>query len=86
MRPPLYVPSAQVLSVAKKTDAVPYDVPGVEMTHDGELCRFDAFLKNHELGDPALGRLALIVRGADTSCLDLTPQWPPRGYSATPLA
>ncbi len=70
----LYVPSNQVLKVAADTGAVPYDVPGVEMTHDGELCSFDAFIKKHELKDPALDQLALIVRGADTSRLDLTPQ------------
>ncbi len=70
----LYVPANQVLTVAAETGAVPYDVPGVEMTHDGDLCSFDAFLKKHELKDPALDQLALIVRGADTSRLDLTPQ------------
>jgi hypothetical protein len=70
----LYVPSADVLSVANKTDAIPYDIPGVELTHDGELCSFDAFLKKYQLDDPALQQLALIVRGADTSRLELTPQ------------
>jgi len=72
----LYVPSAEVLGVAEKTGAIPYDIPGVEMTHDGELCSFDAFLKKHALRDPALDQLAAIVRGADTSRLDLTPQSP----------
>ncbi len=70
----LYVPSHQVLKVAADTGAVPYDIPGVEMTHDGELCSFDAFIKKHQLQDPALAQLALIVRGADTSRLELTPQ------------
>lgn len=70
----LYVPASQVLTVAAETGAVPYDIPGVEMGHDGELCSFDAFIKKHELKDPALDRLALIVRGADTSRFDLTPQ------------
>jgi len=70
----LYVPANQVLKVAHDTGAVPYDIPGVEMTHDGELCSFDAFINKHELKDPALDQLALIVRGADTSRLDLTPQ------------
>jgi hypothetical protein len=54
--------------------AVPYDVPGVEMTHVGDLCSFDAFLSKYKLADPALGQLATVVRGADTSRLDLTPQ------------
>ena len=70
----LYVPSGDVLSVANKTNAIPYDIPGVELTHEGELCSFDAFLKKYQLDDPALQRLALIVRGADTSRLQLTPQ------------
>src|SRR3954453_3853898 len=70
----LYVPAAQVLAVAAATGAVPYDVVGVEMSHVGELCSFDAFLAKHDLDNPALQQLAAIVRGADTSQLDLTPQ------------
>jgi len=70
----LYVPAGEVLAVAEATGAVPYDIPGVEMGHVGELCSFDAFLAKHQLDDPALQQLAAIVRGADTSRLDLTPQ------------
>ena len=43
----LYVPAATVLQVAQDTGAIPYDVPGVEMTHDGDFCSFDAFLKKY---------------------------------------
>lgn len=71
----LYVPAAEVLATAERTGAVPYDIPGVEMSHVGDRCSFDAFVLKHGLGaDPALQQLALIVRGADTSRLDLTPQ------------
>jgi hypothetical protein len=71
----LYVPAGEVLRVAAETGATPYDVPGVEMTHVGELCSFDAFLRKHGLDDdPALQQLATIVRGADTARLDLAPQ------------
>jgi hypothetical protein len=70
----LYVPADQVLRVAADSGATPYDVPGVEMTHVGELCSFDAFIKKHALTDPALQQLATIVRGADTSRLDLASQ------------
>jgi hypothetical protein len=63
-----------VLQVAQETGAIPYDVPGVEMTHEGDLCSFDAFLKKYDLTDAALQQLAVIVRGADTSRLDLAPQ------------
>lgn len=70
----LYVPAAEVIAQAAATGAVPYDVPGVELSHEGELCSFDAFLKKYELGDPALHQLATIVRGADTAHLELAPQ------------
>jgi hypothetical protein len=70
----LYVPASQVLNTAAETGAIPYDIPGVEMSHVGELCSFDAFLVKYGLDDPALEQLAAIVRGADTSRLDLTPQ------------
>lgn len=70
----LYVPPAEVLVVAERTGALPYDIPGVELSHVGELCSFDAFLSRFGLVDPALQQLAAIVRGADTSRLDLTPQ------------
>ncbi|SPD46679.1 chromate resistance protein ChrB domain-containing protein [Cupriavidus neocaledonicus] len=71
----LYVPAADVVRIANESGAIPYDVPGVELTHVGELCSFDAFLDKYNLGgDPALQQMACIVRGADTSRLDLTPQ------------
>jgi hypothetical protein len=70
----LYVPADQVLKVAEETGAIPYDIPGVEHGHVGELCSFDAFLRLHDLTDPALQQLAVIVRGADTGRLDLAPQ------------
>jgi hypothetical protein len=70
----LYVRASDVLRVANETGATPYDIPGVEMGHVGERCSFDAFLAKYNLDDPALQKLADIVRGADTSRLDLTPQ------------
>jgi hypothetical protein len=72
----LYVPAGEVLRVAAATGATPYDIPGVEMGHVGADCSFDTFLKKYNLTDPALQRLAAIVRGADTGCPDLTPQSP----------
>ena len=70
----LYVPTGDVLRVAAETGATPYDIPGVELSHEGELCSFDTFLKKYALTDPALQDLAVIVRGADTDRLDLAPQ------------
>jgi hypothetical protein len=70
----LFVPAAEVSAVAARTGAIPFDVEGVELTHDGPLCSFDAILKKYRLTDPALQELAVIVRGADTARLDLAPQ------------
>jgi len=70
----LYVPASDVFDVARERDAIAYDIPGAELSHVGALCSFDAFLKKYCLTDPALQLLAEIVRGADTSRLDLTPQ------------
>jgi rhodanese-related sulfurtransferase len=70
----LYVPTPDVTRVAAEREAVPYDIPDVEFSHDGELCSFDAFIRHFRLQDPALIDLAVIVRGADTNRLDLAPQ------------
>jgi rhodanese-related sulfurtransferase len=70
----IYVPKDQVLAVAKQTGAIPYDIDGVEFTHEGERCSFDTILRIYEIKDPALDHLATIVRGADTSRHDLSPQ------------
>lgn len=70
----LYVPAAEVVARAKTIDATPYDVDGVEFTHEGERCSFDTIIRIYEIKDTALDRLATIVRGADTSRHDLSPQ------------
>jgi hypothetical protein len=72
----LYVPATDVLAVAHRDDAVPFDVPGVELTHEGPLCSFDAFLTKYALTDPALAKLAEIVRAADTDTLERSAQAP----------
>ena len=69
-----FVPPAQVRERAAATGAIPFDVEGVELSHEGPLCSFDAVLKKYGLTDPALEEVARIVRGADTARLDLAPQ------------
>lgn len=69
----IFVPSADVLPKAAALGATPYDVEGVELSHEGPLCSFDAFLKKYRLDDPALAELAVIVRGADTDSHALHP-------------
>ena len=70
----LYVPPHDVLRVAQEIGATPYDIPDVALSHDRELCSFDAFLLRYHLEDLALQQLAVIVRGADTARLDLAPE------------
>lgn len=70
----LFVPPETVLAVAESTGAIPYDVPGVELSHVGDRCSFDAFLRRYRIEDSAVQILAPIIRGADTSRLDLASQ------------
>ena len=72
----LFVPAGDVMKVAEREQAIPYDVPDVELGHHGEQCSFDAFLHKYQLDDPALRALALIVRGADTAQRQLTSESP----------
>ncbi|MEW5962184.1 MAG: chromate resistance protein ChrB domain-containing protein [Pseudomonadota bacterium] len=69
-----FVEPDQVTSAAQMLGAIPYDVEGVELSHEGELCTFDILLRHFGLDDPALLNLAPIVRGADTARLDLAPE------------
>lgn len=70
----LYVAANRVRQVAEVTGAIPYDIADVELGHVGDLCSFDAFVRKYGLNKPGLARLAVIVRGADTSRFDLTPE------------
>jgi hypothetical protein len=71
-----YVPATRVFAFAESEGATPFDVPGVELSHSGPLCSFDAFLARYRLEDAALARLAEIVRAADTDTLDRSAQAP----------
>ena len=70
----IYVPFDEIKAKAKTLDASPFDVPDVEYSHYKDECIFDYFLKKHQLTDPALQTLALIVRGTDTDRHDLAAQ------------
>ena len=69
-----FVPAAAVEARAAELAAIPFDVEGVELSHVGPKCSFDAFLEKYGLDDTALAELATIVRGADTARLDLAPE------------
>ena len=63
----LFVPPDQVMEIAARNGATPFDVNGVELGHRGQECSFEAILKKYNLtGNPALALLGQIVNGADT--------------------
>ncbi len=70
----LFVPADQVMAVAEREGATPFDIPNAELGHHGVECSFDAIIRKYGLADPSLRKLALIIRGADTDAKDLTPE------------
>ena len=72
----LFVEPSQVMNVAERFNATPFDVEDVKFSHRGELCSFDSMLDEFGLASPdgPLDILAKIVRGADTNRHDLTPE------------
>src|SRR5205823_7137716 len=53
---------------ARMQDAIPFDAPKLEtikLNHRGPRCTFEAIIEDYALSDPALQKLALIVRAAD---------------------
>jgi AraC-like DNA-binding protein len=70
----IFVPDKEVMQHAKKINATPFDVPGVELSHYGEECTFDYLVKKYKIKDKAIESIALIVRGADTDRHDIALQ------------
>ena len=70
----IYVPFNEVRSMAKKSGAIPFDIPEVEFTHYNDKCTFDYFIEKYKITDPAVHSMAIIVRGADTDRHNLAPQ------------
>jgi AraC-like DNA-binding protein len=62
------------LKLAKKMNAVPFDIPGVEFTHYGRECSFDYFIKKYKIKDRGVLAMAPIIRAADTDHHELAPQ------------
>ena len=63
-----------MFKISEELEAIPYDIPGAEYTHEGEYCTFDFIIKKHQLTDDALQQIAVIIRGADTDRFSLAPQ------------
>ena len=71
----LFVAPAEVEAVADRFDATPFDIDApIRWSHRGELCTFDVMVEEFGLATEPMLQLATIVRGADTSRLDLAPE------------
>lgn len=70
----LFVDPAEVMAVAEREGAIPFDVEGAELGHRGELCSFDAVIAKYRIAAPGIELLARIVRGADTGAKGLEPE------------
>lgn len=70
----LFVAPSEVLAVAERFSATPFDIEGTFWSHRGDRCTFDTMLLEWGLQTEALDRLALVVRAADTDRHDLAPQ------------
>lgn len=70
----IYVPFEAVIPKSNELNAIPFDIPEVEYTHNGDECTFDYIIKKHKLDDAALKVMAVIVRGADTDRHDIASQ------------
>ena len=72
----MFVLSHKVLEIMRNENAIPFDIPNVELGHHDDECSFDAIIKKYNLDkkNPELLTLAEIVRGADTEKRQLTPQ------------
>ena len=70
----IYVPKESVFKRAEELNAIPFDIPGAEYSHEGDKCTFDFIIKKHGITDQAVQQLAIIVRGADTDSFELAPQ------------
>ena len=69
----IFVARSKVLETAQQTGAIPFDTPGAELHHRDEMCTFDVIIKDYELTDKALRRMAKIINAADTDRLKDDP-------------
>jgi hypothetical protein len=69
----LFVPKSKVLEIAVQEEAIPFDTPGADLHHRGDLCTFDVIIQEYNLTDKALRRMARIINAADTDRLDADP-------------
>ncbi|MBN8838456.1 MAG: chromate resistance protein [Sphingobacteriia bacterium] len=70
----IYAPYDLVISKAKESNAIPFDIPNVEYTHYEHYCTFDYIIKKHRINDKAINIIADIVRGADTDHYEIADE------------
>ncbi|NOZ24729.1 MAG: chromate resistance protein [Nitrospirae bacterium] len=70
----IFVPRDRVMETARKEGAVPFDSPGADLDHRGDLCTFEVIMEEYGLTDKALLRMARIINAADTGRLDADPR------------
>lgn len=63
----LFVSPAEVMGVADRFGATPFDMEDVFWSHRGDKCTFDTMLDEFCLRTDALDRLSQVVRAADTN-------------------
>ncbi|HMF90427.1 MAG TPA: chromate resistance protein ChrB domain-containing protein [Candidatus Angelobacter sp.] len=64
----IFVDEDQLVRQAENMKAIPYDAPRIaeiKLNHRGQRCTFEAIIEDYKISDPAVQRLALIVRSAD---------------------
>jgi hypothetical protein len=69
----LFVAKSQVMETAEREKAIPFDTPGAELDHRGDLCTFDVIIHEYGLTDKALLRMAKVINAADTDRLEADP-------------
>src|SRR3954468_13004737 len=69
----VFLPDSEVMAYAEAHGATPFHHPGAELRNTGLRTGVDSMIAKHNLADPALTALALIIRGAETQDRQLTP-------------
>jgi hypothetical protein len=66
----IFAPTERIEEIANQEDAIPYDIPNVELGHHGEKCSFEAIVEKYGINDPAVLDLAKIIRAADSERIE----------------
>ncbi|WP_456399099.1 chromate resistance protein ChrB domain-containing protein [Mesoaciditoga sp.] len=62
----IFVTRELVMETAKRENAIPFDVKGVELGHKDGHCSFVSIMEKYKITDPTIKKLAEIINAADT--------------------